>query len=175
MKEITVTFHGAKGRVLHGWVYIPEGKGPFPVMIYNHGSEKHPGNTPDLPHFYTSHGYILFKPIRHGHGISSGFNGEDYDYIVDLENAYKQDHPGDEDGLQNYKTKLHEIYNEDVVKALEWIKSEAPLVYYDLNIDKRRIVMTGISYGGIQTILTGGTGFGITGLCAICTLRRILA
>lgn len=36
------------GATLHGWLYKPEGKGPFPAVIYNHGSDKVPGWFPTL-------------------------------------------------------------------------------------------------------------------------------
>src|SRR5437879_10139785 len=30
------------GLTLRGWIYKPEGNGPFPAIIWNHGSEKNP-------------------------------------------------------------------------------------------------------------------------------------
>ena len=31
---------------LHGFIRAPEGKGPFPAILYNHGSEPRPGPKP---------------------------------------------------------------------------------------------------------------------------------
>ncbi len=39
---------------LKGYLYKPKGFGPFPAMIWNHGSEKEPGFQPELAAFYTS-------------------------------------------------------------------------------------------------------------------------
>jgi dienelactone hydrolase len=63
---------------LHGFLYKPEGDGPFPAIIWNHGSEKLPGQQPELGRFYTKQGFVFFTPHRHGQGRSpelcAGFN-----------------------------------------------------------------------------------------------------
>ena len=38
----------AAGRSLHGFLWKPEGSGPFPAILWNHGSEKLPGAQPVL-------------------------------------------------------------------------------------------------------------------------------
>jgi dipeptidyl aminopeptidase/acylaminoacyl peptidase len=40
-----VTF-ASNGFELHGFIYRPEGQGPFPAVLYNHGSERRPGSKP---------------------------------------------------------------------------------------------------------------------------------
>ena len=65
------------GATLQGWIYKPAGAGPFPAVLYNHGSDKVPGWFPTLGAFWTGHGYVFFVPHRAGHGRSPG------DYIVD--------------------------------------------------------------------------------------------
>src|SRR5580693_9929305 len=57
----------AGGLTLRGFLYKPSGSGPFPAMIWNHGSEKQPGWQPELAAFYNSHGFVFFLPHRHGH------------------------------------------------------------------------------------------------------------
>src|SRR2546423_1434964 len=52
---------------LPGWLYRPKGDGPFPAVLWNHGSEKEPRAQPELARFYTRHGFVFFVPIRHGH------------------------------------------------------------------------------------------------------------
>ena len=32
----------SNGLTLHGWIYKPQGTGPFPAVIWNHGSEQEP-------------------------------------------------------------------------------------------------------------------------------------
>jgi dipeptidyl aminopeptidase/acylaminoacyl peptidase len=64
-----VKFPSAK-LALHGVLYKPEGNGPFPAILYNHGSEKDPGSKPALGVFFSSRGYVFFVPHRRGHGRS---------------------------------------------------------------------------------------------------------
>ena len=49
---------------------------------------------------------------------------------------------------------LHDQYNEDVVAAISWLK-EQPYV------DPQRLIVSGVSYGGIQTLLTAEKGLGV--------------
>lgn len=56
---------------LSGFLYKPDGDGPFPAIVYNHGSEPLPGPKPDQASFYVAHGFVLFVPHRRGHGRST--------------------------------------------------------------------------------------------------------
>src|SRR6185436_10787118 len=51
---------------------------------------------------------------------------------------------------------LHDVYNTDVAAAVEWLRAR-PFV------DKNRIVMSGVSYGGIQTLVSAEKIPGIRG------------
>jgi len=60
----TVTFPSGE-ITLHGVLYKPEGTGPFPAVIYNHGSA--PGMMSKeafaaLGPVFTSHGWVFFGP-----------------------------------------------------------------------------------------------------------------
>src|SRR5450755_1536646 len=74
-----VAFRAADGATLHGFLYLPQGAGPFPAVLWNHGSEKWPGWQPDLAAFYTANGFAFFIPHRRGQGRSSDAGA----YIVD--------------------------------------------------------------------------------------------
>jgi dienelactone hydrolase len=50
--------------------------------------------------------------------------------------------------------KLHELYNLDVIAALEWFKNQP-------YVERNHIAMTGLSFGGIQTLLTAEKDPGI--------------
>ena len=52
--------------------------------------------------------------------------------------------------------KLHSVYNRDVAAAVDWLKSQ-PFV------DRNRVVMSGVSYGGIQTLISAETIPGVRG------------
>lgn len=133
--------------VLRGFLYKPQGTGPFPAIIWNHGSEKLPGQQPELARFYTKLGFVFFLPHRHGQGRSPGA------YIQDLIEKYAAIEKN-RTLFQKYVVKLHEEYNRDVVAAVEWLKGQ-PFV------DQQHLVMSGCSYGGIQTILTAEKGLGL--------------
>lgn len=64
-----VTFPSGK-LMLHGFLYRPEGSGPFPAVLYNHGSERQPGWKPELGQLFSSRGYVFFVPHRRSHGRS---------------------------------------------------------------------------------------------------------
>jgi len=136
---IDVTFE-SEGQKLRGWVYKPPGDGPFPAIVWNHGSERNPTAHPELGRFYTQHGMAVFLPVRHGHGNSTGT------YIQDALEKYKANTP---DAVQARKkiVELQGEYNRDVVAAIEWFKKQ-PYVKAD------RLAVSGCSYGGIQTLLT---------------------
>ena len=142
-----VEFPGPDGMKLHGFLYVPEGAGPFPALLWNHGSGKSPGWQPELAQFYTSQGFVFFIPHRHGQGRSASAG----EYHVDAEKRC----PSQPDP-KACRVKFHELYNRDVVAAVEWLK-QRPFV------DSHRLAMSGVSYGGIQTILTAEKGLGIRG------------
>jgi dienelactone hydrolase len=137
---------------LPAYLYKPQGQGPFPAILWNHGSEKEPRAQPELARFYTEHGYIFFVPIRHGHVPAPG------DYIVDLQRQVSE-REKDLEKVRQEHVKFHELYNHDVVAALDWMKQQP-------TIDPRRIFVSGVSYGGIQTLLTAEKGAGARGFIA---------
>jgi len=59
---------------LRGTLYKPEGEGPFPALVYNHGSA--PGNLNDLAFtqlgpLFAQRGWVFFAPYRRGQGLSA--------------------------------------------------------------------------------------------------------
>ena len=135
---------------LRGFLYKPKGDGPFPAMIWNHGSEKTPGPQPELAAFYNRRGFVFFIPLRRGHGGSPG------EYIVDLNSRLLDAHKDNRDAAWSAMVALHDEYNLDVAAAIAWLKTR-PFVAKD------RILMSGVSYGGIQTLLSAEKGMGVRG------------
>jgi dienelactone hydrolase len=133
------------GRELHGFLWKPDGAGPFPAIVWNHGSEKLPGSQPLLAKFYTAHSYVFFVPHRRGQGRSAG------EYIQDL---VAQAPPGER---ARRMVELQQAEVEDVIAGLDYLRSQ-PFV------DARRIAISGCSYGGIQTLLTGERDTGVRAL-----------
>ncbi len=132
---------------LQGWLFKPEGNGPFPAVVYNHGSEKMPSSFPTLGKFWTDKGYVFFVPHRQGHGRSPG------EYIVDLQDQFSAKEK-DAERVRKYIIGLHERFNADVVAAVVWLKQQP---YVNTN----RMIMSGISYGGIQTVLSAEKDLGL--------------
>lgn len=128
----------SSGATLYGFLYVPEGKGPFPAVLWNHGSEKRPGWQPELASFYNSHGFVFFLPHRRGQGRSPGA------YIMD------EIHDGES---PTAVVQAHQVANEDVVAAVKWLVAQP-------EVDASRVVVSGCSFGGIQTLLTAEKGLG---------------
>lgn len=139
-----VTFPSGK-LDLHGFLWKPEGAGPFPAVLWNHGSEKLPGSQPALAAFYTAHGYVFFVPHRRGQGRSPG------DFIQALVDAAP---PGER---AQRMIQIQEAEVEDVAAALNYLRAQ-PFV------DADRIAISGCSYGGIQTLLAGERPMGMKAL-----------
>ena len=59
---------------LHGVLYKPEGAGPFPAVVYNHGSAAgmlSKDAFEALGPTFASHGWVFFGPYRRGQGLSA--------------------------------------------------------------------------------------------------------
>lgn len=59
---------------LHGVLYKPDGSGPFPGLIYNHGSAPGMLNNQafdELGPLFARRGWVFFAPYRRGHGLSA--------------------------------------------------------------------------------------------------------
>jgi len=64
----------AGGRTLHGVLYRPVGPGPYPAVLYNHGSA--PGMLNNqafeaLGPLFAGRGWVFFAPYRRGQGLSA--------------------------------------------------------------------------------------------------------
>ncbi len=151
-----VRFQGDDGQMLAGDFWKPEGKGPFPTLIWNHGSfvpgtpggneQKMLGKHEPLAKLYTKHGYAIFFPSRHGHIESPDYTGDMLEHYQELKSRHDT-------------IALHEFWNLDVQAAIRYIRSRP-------DVDAKRLVVTGFSYGGIQTLLTAEHGSGMQ--AAIC-------
>ena len=132
--------------VLHGFLYKPEGKGPFPAVLWNHGSERRPGWLPELAPIFLRKGYIFFIPHRRGHGRSPG------DYVMDLLDRANQS--GGSSARSRKVVDLMEQHLQDQMAALAYLKGLS-------EVDQQRIAVAGCSFGGIQTVLMAEKGLGV--------------
>jgi len=127
---------------LKGFIWKPPGAGPFPAILWNHGSEKKPGAVDPVAPLFVARGYVFFVPHRRGQGRSPG------PYIMDQLNA-----AGSSAERSRMLVKLQEVQLRDQLAALSYLKG-LPFV------DPQRLAVMGASFGGIQTMLAAERGQG---------------
>lgn len=119
---------------LRAFLYRPAGPGPFPAIVYNHGSEKNLAYIDRLALPFVRQGYLFFAPNRRGHGRSPGT------YIVDILSTLR------EAEWSQALVRLHEEQLSDQLSGVAYLRT-LPFV------DSNRIGVYGWSFGGIQTLL----------------------
>ena len=132
---------------LRGILHKPDGPGPFPAVLFNHGSAKDYSKEFDaLGPVYVKHGWVFFCPYRRGQGLSA----EAGPYIIDEVNRV-----GHADGLAaGSKTMVRLLETDhlnDQLAALAWLKKS------DF-VDPDRVAVSGNSFGGIQAVLGAERG-----------------
>ena len=145
-----VTFPSGSLR-LNAYLWTPTGPGPFPAVLFNHGSG---GATADvtagmqiteaadiLGPFFLKHGYAFLYPFRRGHGPSA-------DQALFMQDVLRREEEakGKEARQHLQFTLLTTEQFDDVMAALAFLKS-AP------HIDSHRIAVAGHSFGGQLTLL----------------------
>jgi dienelactone hydrolase len=96
-KRYIITYRG-DGLTISGVMNVPDGKGPFPVLVLNHGyidpDTYFPGQGMPREHDYLArHGYVVLHTDYRGHASSDNDRDVDYElrlpYAVDTINAVK--------------------------------------------------------------------------------------
>ncbi len=145
----TVVAFQSGALTLHGVMWKPEGPGPFPAVVFNHGSEFAPRDLPELGPLFTRHGYVLFGPTRRGHGRST----DQAPYIGQVLAQERQ-----QDGTAAWSRLLVRLLEtdhlDDQLAGLEYLKAQP-------YVDASRIAVMGGSFGGIQTMLAAEKARGI--------------
>ena len=129
------TSYRSEGRELAGFWLTPNGDGPHPAVVFNHGSiGLGPASLPSLQ-VLLGLGYAVFAPIRRGH------NEEPGPYWLDLVPA---PWGSPEMGLQLVAALRAELV--DVLAAVEWVAAQP-------GVDSGRMAVAGSSFGGVLTVL----------------------
>lgn len=146
----TVEFPSGKLH-LKAYLWKPAGAGPFPAVLFNHGSggadSDHTAGMPitqaaiTLAPFFVKHGYAFLYPFRRGHGPSASQAPFMQDVLSREEDARGKDA---RQYLQFVLLTTEQL--DDVMAALAFLKSVP-------GIDPDRIAIGGHSFGGNLTLL----------------------
>jgi carboxymethylenebutenolidase len=148
-RETVVVHNGPVA--LHAIVWRPQGSGPFPAILLNHGSGRsreqlerlgtYERNAETLGPVFSRHGYVFLYLFRHGVGTSSDQGANAFD-LMNKESA--------EHGEEARNTlQLRLLENRDMDDALSGLKFLRSLPY----VDARNIALVGHSFGGSLTVL----------------------
>lgn len=128
---------------LGGELYLPQGEGPFPTLLFNHGSAPKMKNSfasKAIAPKFLENGWAFFMPYRRGQGLSE----DQGPYIIDEIKSARWK------GWGKAAKRLVELHRtdhlSDQLAAFAWLKEQ------DF-VDKQRIATMGNSFGGIQVVL----------------------
>ena len=132
------------GVPLRGVLYLPSGSGPFPALLYAHGSA--PGSWSNeafeaIAPAFTKRGWAVFAPYRRGQGLSRTAGP----FIRD-EIAAARDAGGADQAQAKLVRLLATEHMDDQAQAFRWLSHQP-------RIARRRIAMMGNSFGGIIALL----------------------
>ncbi len=136
---------------LVGFLFKPDGSGPFPGLIWNHGSERDPGTMRQfdaVAAIFVPAGYVVFAPMRRGHGDSEG------PYIMDQMRRADGSRASLLVRAMEHEQLDDQLAGEAYLKRLPYV-------------DPDRLVVAGCSFGGIQTLLAAERGAGYRAAVAI--------
>lgn len=123
---------------LKGYLYTPPGEGPFPAVIYNHGSGLDRGSlevvSPGVAAQFLSWGYAAYFPHRRGYGNSEGTPWRE----------------------EVNAPPFSEEYNRGLLARLDRESDDVVAAFAHLaglpRIDAGRIAVAGSSFGGVNTL-----------------------
>lgn len=129
-------------------IYKPEGSGPFPTIVFNHGSSgtgrdqsiiKATPNFPNIADFFVKRGWAVITPMRRGRGGSEGIYDEGLN--VDRTKGYTCEISR---SIQGAKRALRDI--EAAIKTITTMSF----------VDSSCLIIGGQSRGGILSIAYAG-------------------
>ena len=137
---------------LKGYFWKPAGPGPFPAILFNHGSgtddpQHTAGRTmaeaaSDLAPIFLKHGYAFFYLCRRGQGLSA----DQGPFMQDL--LKQAEAKGADARKQLHYQLITGSQLDDALAGLTFLKA-AP------DVDPKRIAIVGHSFGGMLTLLSG--------------------
>jgi dienelactone hydrolase len=140
-QSYTEVFYYSGPLLIQAYLYRPPGNGPFPLVIYNHGSREN-RERESRPFSYVGrillqNGYAVLVPERRGYGRSDGLTfSEEMRQSIGGRGTAVED--------PRFVGRL-QAESDDVLAALDFIRT-LPFV------DRRRLGIMGWSLGGIVTM-----------------------
>jgi carboxymethylenebutenolidase len=143
-KELEVVRYPSGDNRLGGELYRPSGTGPFPAVLYNHGSAPGMLNSQvskTIGPMFAGAGWVFFMPYRRGQGLSADAGP----YIGD-ELAAARRRGGKSEASAALVRLLTTDHLDDQLAALAWLRSQS-------FVSGQRVALMGNSFGGIQSVL----------------------
>lgn len=134
---------------LGGELFKPKGNGPFPAILYNHGSAPGMLNSEAskiIGPLFADKGWVFFMPYRRGQGLSSNAGA----YIGDEISAARR-RGGMAEAAATMTRLLSTDHLSDQLAALQWLKSQA-------FVQGGRIAVAGNSFGGVEAVFGASKG-----------------
>ena len=132
-------FYSSEGLKLEAYLFTPEGPGPFPLVVYNHGSrigdERVERPVGHVPRLLLPLGYAVLVPERRGYGKSEG-------------QTFSEEIGADR-GASSWRGSTPKR----ATCSRRWTTSRA---IPPCHIDAKRMAMMGWSFGGMVTTLAMG-------------------
>jgi len=135
---------------LKGFLWKPTGPGPFPAVLFNHGSGTDAAHTAGMTLTETAeklavpfvkHGYALLYPCRRGQGLSTD------------QAPFMRDRLKHEEEAKGKEARQHLQFVLMNTEQLDDVLASLTLLKTVPGIDPRRIVVAGHSFGGQLTLL----------------------
>jgi dienelactone hydrolase len=138
----TVAIPSGGGRALRGLLWLPAGSGPFPAVLFCHGSgTSFPPQRTALGPLFAKHGYAFLFLFRRGAGLSQGAGVSSSEL---MERELARDGPEARNRLQ---LRLLETDELDAERAgLAFLRDRSV-------VDASRIAVVGHSFGGSLALL----------------------
>ncbi|MDB6025525.1 MAG: dienelactone hydrolase [Verrucomicrobiales bacterium] len=122
---------------LRGYVYRPEGSGPFPAVVYlrtgNKPITESAPPVPELGKFYTDKGFVLFVPMHR--------SAEELKVEVKGVQAKGNNHKKGKITLPEYT-----VMTKDIAAAVTWLKSQS-------FVNENRVAVAGQGSGAVGALL----------------------
>ncbi len=127
---------------LTGLLWKPAGRGPFPAILFNHGSgPTDPASAGRIGPLFARHGYLFLYLFRRGDGLSKG-QGAFLGDVLARERASK----GEEARNHLQLVLLTTDHLDDVLAGLAYLEKRS-------DVDRRRMAVAGHSFGGQLALL----------------------